>query len=119
MPERYQIVVIQPQRDVEDKLWRYIIEWLNHSFITCSKNLARNRFMVEYAWTMCWIAPPVSLECVLEDPVAVPSCPAINWPVPNPTPPPEVPEDRSEKLEKLYSTFKYNKMIWEGEIFLF
>ena len=55
--------------------------------------------MVEYAWTMCWIAPPVSLECVLEDPVAVPSCPAISWPVPNPTPPPEVPEDRSENLK--------------------
>ena len=55
--------------------------------------------MVEYAWTMCWIAPPVSLECVLEDPVAVPSCPASNWPVPSPTPPPEVPEDRSKDLK--------------------
>ena len=48
---------------------------------------------------MCWIAPPVSLECVLEDPVAVPSCPAINWPVPNPTPPPEVPDYGQKNLK--------------------
>ena len=59
---------------------------------------------------MCWIAPPVSLECVLEDPVAVPSCPAINWPVPNPTPPPEVPDYGQKKLEKLYNTCTVMRM---------
>ena len=69
--------------------------------------------MVEYAWTMCWIAPPVSLECVLEDPVAVPSCPASNWPVPNPTPPPEVPENRSENSKNhtvLSNTIQSNEL---------
>jgi len=40
---------------------------------------------------MCWIAPPVSLEWDLEDPEAVAICPAINCPVPNPTPAPVAP----------------------------
>ena len=51
------------------------------------------------------MAPPVSLEWVLDDPEAAPSCPAINCPVPNPTPPPAAP-DQFNEMKQIYNRIR-------------